>query len=52
MTPQTDVFNLGATLYWLLTRQHVPTLFPKGEPGLSFKTDSACPTPRAAPNRL
>jgi len=27
---QTDVFNLGATLYWALTGKHVPTLIPKG----------------------
>ncbi len=46
MTAQTDVFNLGATMYWLLTNKHVPTLFPKGEPGLSFKTDDACAPPR------
>lgn len=30
MVPQTDVFNLGATLYWSLTGKHVPTLIPKG----------------------
>lgn len=25
----TDVFNLGATMYWALTGKHVPTLIPK-----------------------
>lgn len=30
ITPQTDVFNLGATMYWLLTRKHVPTMIPRG----------------------
>lgn len=30
LTPKTDVFNLGATMYWCLTRHHVPTLIPKG----------------------
>jgi serine/threonine-protein kinase len=30
ITPLTDVFNLGATMYWLLTRQHIPTMIPRG----------------------
>jgi len=29
ITPATDAFNLGATMYWLLTKRHVPTLIPK-----------------------
>lgn len=29
ITRQTDVFNLGATMYWALTGKHVPTLIPK-----------------------
>ncbi len=29
ITPQTDVFNFGATMYWTLTSKHVPTLIPK-----------------------
>ena len=28
ITEQTDVFNLGATMYWLLTEQKVPTIMP------------------------
>ena len=27
--PKTDVFNLGATMYWSLTGKNVPTLIPK-----------------------
>jgi serine/threonine-protein kinase len=27
--PRTDVFNLGATMYWAVTGQNVPTLIPK-----------------------
>jgi len=29
MTPATDVFNFGATLYWCVTDRHIPTLIPK-----------------------
>ena len=29
ITEQTDVFNLGATMYWLLTEQKVPTIMPE-----------------------
>ncbi len=33
ITPKTDVYNLGATMYWVLTRHFVPT-------ALTGKTDS------------
>ncbi|MCX5660505.1 MAG: serine/threonine-protein kinase [Planctomycetota bacterium] len=47
ITPQTDMFNFGATLYWLLTRHHVPTLIPRGEAGVDPKPASMrCPVPR------
>jgi len=29
IVPQTDMFNLGATMYWLLTGTHVPTMIPR-----------------------
>ncbi|HPS55720.1 MAG TPA: serine/threonine-protein kinase [Sedimentisphaerales bacterium] len=29
LNPSTDVFNLGATMYWALTGANVPTLIPK-----------------------
>jgi len=29
LTPRTDIFNLGATMYWALTGKNVPTLIPK-----------------------
>lgn len=37
VTQQTDIFNLGATLYWALTGRHIPTLYTvnrKGENSL------------------
>jgi serine/threonine-protein kinase len=29
ITPKTDMFNLGATMYWLLTDKRVPTMMPR-----------------------
>lgn len=45
ITPKTDVFNLGATMYWLLTGKHVPTLIPKGSAGITLRTEDTCKTP-------
>ena len=45
ITPQTDVFNLGATMYWLLTQKHVPTLIPKGQAGINLRTEDSCKPP-------
>lgn len=30
ITPKTDIYNLGATMYWVLTQHHIPTAIPKG----------------------
>lgn len=38
ITPMTDVFNLGATMYWLLTNSHVPTLIPRGRGSASIRS--------------
>ena len=46
ITPLTDVFNLGATMYWLLTGQNIPTMLPKGEPGAVMKQNNDCPPPQ------
>lgn len=40
LTPATDVFNLGATLYWCVTDRHIPTLIPKKKSGVSPTVDS------------
>lgn len=29
ITPKTDVYNLGAAMYWVLTRRHIPTALAK-----------------------
>ena len=42
LSVRTDVFNLGATMYWALTGKHVPTLIPK-------QTDMADLTARINP---
>ena len=33
ITPKTDIYNFGATMYWVLTQQHIPT-------AMSTKNDS------------
>lgn len=43
ITAATDVFNLGATIYWVLTRKHVPTLIPKK--GDDVAEQRPCPPP-------
>jgi serine/threonine-protein kinase len=49
ITPATDVFNLGATFYWMLTHRHVPTMIPKHPHrvgGVHLDNEEACPPPR------
>ena len=43
ITPLTDVFNLGATMYWLLTGRHVPTMIPK-QRRIRKVDENPCPT--------
>jgi serine/threonine protein kinase len=45
--PKTDIFNLGATMYWALTGKNVPTLIPK-------KNSYGLPVnePRRAPHEI
>ncbi len=35
LTPATDIFNFGASLYWCVTDRHVPTVIPKKKAGAS-----------------
>jgi serine/threonine-protein kinase len=45
--PKTDIFNLGATMYWALTGKNIPTLIPKTNSlGLPIIQ------PRLAPNEI
>lgn len=39
ITYQTDVFNLGATMYWMLTGSYVPTMIPKRDAGIQLKSE-------------
>jgi len=48
ITPRTDVFNLGATAYWMLTRKNIPTALPKEDGSLVTSLDDSMiekPTP-------
>jgi len=39
LTSRTDIFNLGATMYWCVTDNHVPTLIPKSAHEVTLKQD-------------
>jgi eukaryotic-like serine/threonine-protein kinase len=47
ITPKTDIYNLGATMYWTITRDHIPTALAK-EDSLVGSLDDAL-IPRAKP---
>lgn len=47
VTQQTDVFNLGASLYWAVTGRHIPTLYTVNKKGEnSFLLDATFAAPR------
>jgi len=48
ITPKTDVYNLGATMYWVLTRKHIPTAMPKGDTLVSSLDDHMIEKPTPA----
>lgn len=45
--PRTDVFNLGATMYWALTGNNIPTMIPKKN-----KLGLVVPQQRRAPHEI
>ncbi|MCB9846017.1 MAG: serine/threonine protein kinase [Phycisphaeraceae bacterium] len=53
ITPQTDVYNLGATMYWVLTRQHIPTALAGGDKLVGSIEDNLMekPTPAITLNK-
>lgn len=46
ITPRTDVYNLGATMYWVLCRQHIPTALPKDDRLMGSVDESLIEKPR------
>jgi serine/threonine-protein kinase len=46
VTPRTDVFNFGATLYRVLTDRTIPTLYTTGQAENSFLLHDRIPSPR------
>lgn len=45
---RTDIFNIGATMYWVLTKTYVPTVLPKTQPGREIALVTTTPTPTPA----
>jgi serine/threonine-protein kinase len=52
ITVQTDIFNLGATFYWLLTGRHAPTLVPDKMLGESVGLKTQDHGKRIPPNQI
>lgn len=46
ITPKTDVYNLGATMYWMLTRHFVPTALARGDSLVGSLDDALIPKPK------
>lgn len=48
ITPKTDIYNLGATMYYLLTRTKVPTALAGGDSLVSRRDDNLIEKPKPA----
>jgi serine/threonine protein kinase len=48
ITPKTDIYNLGATMYWTLTARTIPTALAKGDSLVSRIDDALIPRPKPA----
>lgn len=48
ITARTDVYNLGASIYWVFTRQHIPTALSKGDKLVGSIDDELLEKPRPA----
>ena len=46
ITPKTDIYNLGATMYYLMTRHKVPTALAKGDSLVSRLDDNLIEKPK------
>jgi len=46
ITPKTDIYNLGATMYWVLTKRHIPTAMPKDDKLVTALDDHMIEKPR------
>lgn len=46
ITPRTDVYNFGATMYWVLTRKNVPTALGRGDSLMGSKDDNLIERPQ------
>jgi serine/threonine protein kinase len=52
ITEKTDIYNLGATMYWTLTRKNIPTALPKDNNSLVSRIDDALMEKPIAPSEL
>ena len=51
--PKTDIFNLGATMYWALTGKNIPTLIPKTSNSVGMvEKPRDCPNPRSLKKQI
>jgi len=50
--PKTDIFNLGATMYWALTGKNIPTLIPNKKTGSRLVVPKTCPAPHELKNKI